>query len=382
MLATIAIPDAKVTGPAAFQVGVTMWADTSIKKTLGLAYPIIQGPFGGGVSSTQLVAAVSNAGGLGSFGANALSPAQITEVVADIRARTGKPFAINLWVMTEAEPALSAATFEKIAGWFAPYYRELALELPKPPARFAQDYAAQIEALLAARPPVASFVFGVPATDILQACREREIFTIGTATTVEEAEALEEAGLDAVVATGFEAGGHRPSFLRSAEASLTGTLALVPQVADRVKIPVIAAGAIADGRGVAAALALGAQAVQIGTAFLGCAESGAPAVHREMLFQPDVCDTQLTRVFSGRLVRAIRNRFMDDMSAHAVDLPPYPIQNWFSGSLRKAAIEQGRADFLSLQAGQGTRLLKEKTAQALMDKLVRETSAVLDAISR
>lgn len=359
-----------------------MWTNTPITKALDLLYPVIQGPFGGGVSSTQLVAAVSNAGGLGSFGANALSPAQITDVVTDIRAKTSRPFAINLWVMTEAEPGLNAATFEKVAGWFAPYYRELGLETPKPPARFAQDYAAQIEALLEAKPPVASFVFGIPSKDILQACRKRGIFTIGTATTVEEAEALEEAGLDAVVATGLEAGGHRPSFLRSAEDSLTGTLALVPQVADRIKIPVIAAGAIADGRGIVAALALGAQAVQIGTAFLGCAESGAPSVHREMLFQPEARDTQLTRVFSGRLVRAIRNRFMDDMTKHAADLPPYPIQNWFSGSLRKAAIEQGKADFLSLQAGQGAGLLKERTAQALMDKLVRETSTALNAISR
>lgn len=359
-----------------------MWTDTQITKALGLAYPIVQGPFGGGVSSTQLVAAVSNAGGLGSFGANALSPAQILEVCTDIRTKTRKPFALNLWVMTETEPNLSPDAFEQIAGWFGPYYRELGMEAPKPPARFAQDYGAQVEALLDAKPDVASFVFGIPSKDILQACRKRDIFTIGTATTVEEAEVLEEAGLDAIVATGFEAGGHRPSFLRPAEDSLTGTLALVPQVADRVKIPVIAAGAIADGRGMAAVLALGAQAVQIGTAFLGCDESGAPPVHRDMLFRPEASNTQLTRVFSGRLVRAIRNRFMEEMTVHAKSLQPYPIQNWFSGSLRKSAIALGKGEFLSLQAGQGARLLKDRTAQALMENLVRETSAVLAAFSR
>jgi len=358
-----------------------MWTETTITKALGIAYPIIQGPFGGGVSSTRLVAAVCNAGGLGSYGANALSPAQIRDIGADIRAKTDKPFAINLWVMTGAEPTLPPNMFQWITNRFAPYYRELGLEAPKPPARFAQDYEKQVEALLDVKPSVASFVFGIPSRGVLKACHERSIVTVGTATTVDEAKALEDAGLDAIVATGFEAGGHRPSFLKLAEDSLTGTLALIPQVVDHVKIPVIAAGAIADGRGVAAALALGAQAVQIGTAFLGCDESGAPSIHRDMLFQSDAKDTHLTRVFSGRLLRAIPNRFMEEMEDYAKDLPPYPIQNWFSGSLRKAAIEQGRGDFLSLQAGQGARLLKERTAKDLMEKLVRETSDVIGALS-
>lgn len=359
-----------------------MWNETRITKALGIACPIIQGPFGGGVSSVQLVAAVSNAGGLGSFGANALSPAQIRDVVADIRAKTGKPFAINLWVTDEDEPSLSASQFKLIADRFAPYYRELGLETPKPPARYSQDYKAQVEAVLEANPPVASFVFGIPAKEILHACRERNIFTIGTATTVDEAKASEEAGLDAIVATGFEAGGHRPSFLRSAEESLTGTLALVPQVVDNVSIPVIAAGGIADGRGIVAARALGAEAVQIGTAFLGCEESSAPAIHLEMLFRQEAKDTQLTRAFSGRLVCAIRNRFMDEVAADADTLPPYPFQNWFSGSLRKAAIEQGRGDLLSLQAGQIAPMLKEKTAKGLMTSLMRQTTAVLGELSR
>lgn len=354
-----------------------MWTDTGVTRRLGIACPIIQGPFGGGVSSTRLVATVSNAGGLGCYGANALSPEQIGEVAAEIRALTSKPFAFNLWVNTEAEPMLTPEMFERTIGWFQPYYRELGIDPPAFPSRFGQSYAAQIEAVLAVKPPVLSFVFGVPSAEILRECRSRNIVTIGTATTVDEARALDEAGLDAIVATGFEAGGHRASFLRAAEDSLTGMMALVPLVADAAKAPVIAAGGIADARGIVAALALGAQAVQIGTAFLACDESGAPSVHREMLRGDERKDTALSRVFSGRLARGIRNRFMEEMAAHEAELPPYPIRNWFSGTLRKAAIQQGRGDLLSLQAGQAAALVRHRSAAALVDALVRDTSALL-----
>src|SRR5882724_8120625 len=186
-----------------------MWTDTEITKRFGIAYPIIQGPLGGGVSSARLVAAVSNAGGLGSYGANSLPPAQIKEIAADIRARTNKPFAINLWVGQGAEARPSNKVLESTLAWFAPYYRELAIDPPEFPSAFGQDYEedyeAQVEAVLAVKPRVFSFVFGIPSSDVLRACREQSILTVGTATTVDEARALDEAGVNAIVATGFEA---------------------------------------------------------------------------------------------------------------------------------------------------------------------------------
>jgi nitronate monooxygenase len=359
-----------------------MWTRTDLTKLLGIEYPIVQGPFGGGVSSASLVAAVSNAGGLGSFGANALAPDQITAVAAAIRARTDKPFAFNLWVNPPDEPEVSPDRIDRALGWLAPYYRELGITPPVRPQRFTPDYQAQVAAVLAAAPRVFSFVFDVPGDDLVRECRDRGIVTIGTATTVDEAVALDRRGVSAIVATGSEAGGHRPSFLKSAEDSLTGTLALVPQVVDAVSVPVIAAGGIADARGVVAMLALGASAVQIGTAFLACDESGAPAAHRAALFGIEARDTALTRVFSGRLVRAIRNRYLDEMDRHAAELLPYPAQNWLSGTLRAAAVAQGRAEFLSLQAGQTTSLLRHRSAAALMDDIVRNVPLLLAKLSR
>ena len=358
-----------------------MWNHTAFTERVGIRYPIVQGPFGGGVSSASLVAAVSNAGALGSFGANALSPEQILDVALDIRKRTDKPFAFNLWVNPPEEPAISSADFTRALGWMAPYYRELGIEPPARPKRFAQDYQAQVDAVLAANPPVFSFVFGLPAPELVRECTKRGIFTIGTATTVDEAVALEKCGVSAIVATGFEAGGHRASFRLSAEESLTGTLALVPQVVDAVSLPVIAAGGIADARGVVAALALGATAVQIGTAFLACDESGAAKVHRDALFGAEARQTVLTRVFSGRLVRTIPNRYMNEMSARIAELLPYPSQNWLSGTLRAAATAQGRPEFLSLQAGQAAALIRHRTAGMVLEQIVSDVPSVISRIA-
>ncbi len=206
--------------------------------------------------------------------------------------------------------------------------------------------------------------------------------TIGNATTVDEARALEQAQVDAIVAVGFEAGGHSGSFLHASETSLIGSLALLPQVVDAVKLPVVAAGGIADARGIVAALALGAQAVQIGTAFLACNQSGAPAEHRDKLFSDAARDTALSRVFSGRLARGIRNRLMDEMTARVTDPLPYPLQNWFTDTFRKAAIERGRSDLMPLEAGQIAPLLSHRDAAALMAQLVRETPRILARLSR
>ena len=239
--------------------------------------------------------------------------------------------------------------------------------MPARPARFGPYYEEQIETVLELRPPVFSFVFGVPSADVLERCRSAGIATLGAATTAAEAKLLADAGVDMIVASGFEAGGHRVSFLQEPEDCLTGTMALIPQVVDTVKVPVIAAGGIADGRGIAAALKLGASAAQIGTAFLACEESNATPLHRAKLFSPDARRTTLTRAFTGRLARSIHNGFIDALRGKEKLLAPYPVQAWLTAQLKTAALAANRADVISLWSGQGAPLLKHRRARALLD---------------
>jgi len=353
-----------------------MWNDTEAARRLGIKHPIILGPFGG-ASSEKLVALVSELGGLGSYGANPLSGLHIKELAARLRRATQKPFAINLWVPTPDQPYREAPNFEAARDRLAPYFAELNLPLPPRPEHFGEYYGEQVEAMLEARPAVFSFVYGVPAPEILTECRRLEIVTLGTATTAEEAELLEKAGVDMVVATGSEAGGHRVSFLDRPEKVLTGLFGLVPQVVDRVKIPVIAAGGIADGRGVAAALTLGASGVQVGTAFLACDESAISSEYRHALFSAKAWDTCLTRAFTGRLARAVRNRFVEEMEEVGA-LAPYPVQSWLTSTIRSEARRQGRADLQNLWAGQATALLHHRSAAALFEALVSETASLMD----
>lgn len=347
------------------------FSNSRLAAALGIAHPIVQGPFGGGLSSVELAAAVSNLGGLGSFGAVNLAPDKIGPLVAALRAATSKPFNINLWVQDHDPGGLeiSDEAYARALDLMAPYFRDLGLDPPAKPARFHHPFAEQIDALIEAAPPVFSFVFGVPTPAILAACRRRHIFTIGTATTLAEAEALDAAGVDAIVATGMEAGGHRVSFIGAAEDNLTGTFALTQLVAARVKAPVIAAGGICDARGVAAARMLGADAVQIGTAFLACEESNAPAAHREKLFSADARRTVLTRAFTGRLARGIANRWVDELGPRAAELPPFPIQSWIAAQLKAAAAAAGRSDVISLWSGQIAPNLIHRTAGELMRSL-------------
>lgn len=347
------------------------WADTRVSGTLGIAWPIVQGPLGG-VPTQRLTAAVSRYGGLGSFGAHGLAPAEIRDVIAELRARTSAPFAINLWVSMEDEGARAAgeADFARSRRTIAPLLESLGAPLPayRPyvPIRFEH----QVRELIDARVPVFSFVFGVPPREILDECRARGIATIGAATTPDEAVVLEEAGVDVVAASGSEGGGHRGSFLRASEDSLTGTTSLVPQVVDRVSVPVVAAGGIADARGIAAALALGAEGVQIGTAFLACEESGASALHREAILGGHAGRTALTRGVTGRLARGIHNRALETLSAPDADLLPYPLQRQLVRHLTAAAEQAGRRDLVPMWAGQSANLVRHTKATELLDALV------------
>jgi nitronate monooxygenase len=241
----------------------------------------------------------------------------------------------------------------------------------------------QLAAVLDSGAAVFSFTFGLLPASAIEAIKGRGMFLIGTATTVEEAIALEQVGVDAVVTQGSEAGGHRSTFATPFEAGMVGTLALVPQVVDAVTVPVIASGGIMDGRGIAAALALGAHAVQMGTAFLTCDEAGIPPAYQEAILQAREHETRLTRAFSGRPARGIVNRFMTEVErADVTDaILPFPLQNALTRPLRTAAAQQGRAELLSLWAGQGVRLARRQTAATLIARLAHETEAVVQRLT-
>ncbi len=352
------------------------WNRNRLTAKLGIDYPIIQGPLGG-LSSQRLTAAVSNFGGLGSFGAHALAPEAIKDVIAQIRSLTSKPFAMNLWVSMEDEGARTSdeSAFNRS---LAPLAIHLAaLGAPRPvyqpysPTRFED----QARALLDAKVPAFSFIYGIPPREILEECRAKSIVTIGTATTPDEAASLQEAGVDAITASGFEAGGHRGSFLRAAEDSLTGTLSLVPQILDIVDVPVIAAGGIADARGVIATLALGAEAIQMGTVFLTCEESGASRLHREVLLGRNV-HTALTKGFTGRLARGIHNRLMEELNRKGTEILPYPLQRGLVRNLSIPAEAACRSDLLPLWAGQSANLSTCTDISAFLNSLVEEVSEI------
>lgn len=353
-----------------------MWYQNKLTQKLKISYPIIQGPFGGGFSTVQLASAVSNAGGLGSFGAHNLSSRQIVSTVHEIRAKTDKPFAINLWVSSEDANLyqVDRAEFERIARFYNPFFEAAGVPAPAFPEKFGEKFEDQVEAIFDSKPAVFSFVFGLPSADILERCRRNGILTIAAATTVDEAIAAENAGVDALVVTGFEAGGHRPSFLKSAEASLMGLSTLLPLVRERIKIPVIAAGGISNGRGILAARTLGADGFQLGTAFLACEESGASKLHKEIIFSEKAKHTVLTRNYSGRLARFIENEFIRNTKENKTPYLPYPAQNYLLAGFKKATALQGLMEMTPLYAGQGAPLLKFKTTADLMKSLIQEIS--------
>jgi nitronate monooxygenase len=262
----------------------------------------------------------------------------------------------------------------------APFYTELGLQRPVAPAVPADPFADQLPAVLESGASVFSFTSGIPPGDALAAIRGRGMLLAGTATTVDEARALEDAGVDAVVAQGSEAGGHRGTFAGAFEMAMVGTMALVPQVADAVSIPVVASGGIMDGRGIAAALALGADAAQMGTAFLTCAEAGVADVYKDAIVAAGAHQTRLTRAFSGRPARGIVNRFMVEIE-EAGTILPFPYQNALTRPMRLAAAEQGRAEFLSLWAGQGAPRAGRQPAAELVARLAEEAGAVIKGLA-
>jgi nitronate monooxygenase len=356
-----------------------MWNKNRITDLLGIEYPIMQGPFGGGLSTVELTTTVSRLGGLGGFGAYTLSPQEIYNIHQEITSKTDKPYNLNLWVndhdMIDEEH--TKKQYEKASEIFKPYFDLADTEIPPLPPSFESRFQNQLQVIFDIQPKVFSFMFGLLDVDIIEDLHKQGTVVLGNATTLDEAIALENIGVDIIVASGFESGGHRPSFLDRSELSTTGTFVLVQLIKDKVKIPVVAAGGIASGRGIAGAFTLGAEAVQIGTAFLATEESGALPVHKEFLFSDAAKSTTLSRAYTGRLGRGITTIITRELLAATDKTLPFPLQTHFMGALRKAALEQQKNDLVFFWSGQIAPILKHKKTSVLMKSLIEEASELL-----
>jgi len=343
-----------------------------------LPIPIVQSPMVG-ASTLEMALAVSQAGGMGFVGAGAMAPADIEAEVRRFRAASDRPFGVNLFVLEPAKPSQDEvdAAIERLRPW----YERLGLEPPAPPNDYAPDFTAQFAALLRAAPPVASFTFERIRAEQVQALHAAGTYVVGTATTVAEARAWADVGVDAISAQGAEAGGHRGTFLKSADESLIGTFALVGGIKQAVDLPVIAAGGIMDGRGVAAALALGAVAAQMGTAFLLADQSSASMTWRKAFEAAGDDPTRLTRALTGRYARGVENRFMSTMRPIEGEVPAYPVQNRLTQPLRAAGAKAGDPEVLSLWAGQGVKQAGTGDAGELVKRWWAEAKAAAKDLS-
>lgn len=343
-----------------------------------LRLPLVQAPMAGGATPPALVAAVSEAGGLGSLAGALLSPDRLEADVAAIRSRTPAPFAVNLFILPSVLEVDDQAV-EVALRHLAPLHVALGLPPPAVPSRWCEDFAAQFETVLRLAPPVASFTFGVLTPAQVHLLHEADCCVVGTATSLEEGEAWVAAGADAVCAQGVEAGGHRGGFL--GEDANLGTLALTRLLVQRLPVPVIAAGGIMDGAGMAAALALNASACQLGTAFLRCPECGIAPAWKAALATADASSTRLTRAFSGRWARGLENDYMRRMAPVQADLPAYPVMNALTGALRAEATRQGNTACMSLWAGQGVALGRALPVAELVATLAEELATAGQALA-
>jgi nitronate monooxygenase len=340
-------------------------------EELGVRLPILQAPMAG-VQGSALAVAVSNAGGLGALPCAMLSPDAMRNELIAIRAQTDKPFNVNFFC--HAAPAPNTERENAWRAKLAPYYRELGLDVSAiAPAAGRAPFNAELADVVAEfRPAVVSFHFGLPSAELLARVRSCGSKILSSATNVEEARWLEERGVDAIIAQGLEAGGHRGMFLSDDLDTQVGTFALVPQIVKAVKTPVIAAGGIADAKGVKAALALGAVAVQVGTAFLLCPEATTSALHRAALKSQAACHTAVTNVFTGRPARGIVNRIMKEVGPMSEVAPAFPLAATTIAPLRARAESRGRIDFSPLWAGQNASGCKEIPAAQLTQELAAE----------
>ena len=353
-----------------------MWRDRRVLDLLGIDVPIVQAPMAG-AQLGSMAAAVSAAGGLGSLPCAMLTPEHIKREVDIIRQQTARPFNLNFFCHTQ--PSSDPERERKWQARLAPYYQELGADMNAPPGAARLPFnEALCEMMVDLRPPVISFHFGLPAMEFVQRLKAVDCVILSSATTIAEALWLEAHGVDAIIAQGYEAGGHRGMFLSDDVATQVGTMALVPQMVDAVKVPVIAAGAITDARAIAAALMLGAAAVQIGTAYLFCPEATISTMHRDALKKARDDGSVLTNVMTGRPARGLLNRLIREIGPISPEAPTFPLAAGAIQPLRQAAEAQGSGDFSPLWSGQSARLGREMDAGRLTTTLASETLTLLN----
>jgi nitronate monooxygenase len=357
-----------------------MWPDRRILNLFKTEFPIVQAPMAGAMDA-DLVIAAAQGGALGSLPCAMLSAEKAREQVQIIRQRVSAPINMNFSCQkaVDADPAQEAIWRQRLS----PYYKELGLD-PNAPVNVANRApfdGAACEVVEELKPEIVSFHYGLPDNKLLARVKAAGSKIMSSATTVREAIWLEEHGVDAIIAQGTEAGGHRGTFLTTDFASQAGTFALVPQVVDAVRVPVIAAGGIADGRGIAAAFALGAAGVQIGTAYLRCPESKVSAPARTLLAQGRDDSTVITNVMTGRPARGLVNRVMRELGPISPDAPEFPHAATSLGPLKAAAEKQGKLDFTNLWAGQAVRLGRDMPAAALTRALAGSALARLSKMA-
>ena len=344
-----------------------------------LTIPIVQGPMLG-VSGVDLVVAVSRAGGLGSLAAAGLAAPAMRDAIRAIRAATERPFLVNIFVLEPAspDPAVVASAIERLRPWRERY----GLPPQTAPTKWAESFVDQFAVMLEEAPPFLSFTFGILTRAQVAALQARGSRVIGTATTLAEARAWAAVGADAICAQGFEAGGHRGTFLKDVSESLVGTLSLTRSIVAALELPVIAAGGVTDGPAIAAVLALGASAAQIGTAYLLADEALTSAVWRKAINEAGDDPTRPTRAISGRYARGIDNEFMRAMRPIEAEIPAYPVQNALTQELRAAATRANSPDVLSLWAGQSVGLARPGKAAEITETLWRDAREALRAKAR
>ncbi|EWH21235.1 nitronate monooxygenase [Bacillus haynesii] len=336
-------------------------------ERLSLSKPVIQAPMAGGPTTPRLAAAVSDSGGLGSLASGYLTPEVLQQQILETKKLTSAAFQVNLFIPEKRE-TVSREEYER---WLEKIPLARSASSVADEKQDWDDFYEKIEIILKEGISAVSFTFGPPPADAVKELKNRNCCLMGTAVSVEEAVLLEELGMDVIVVQGSEAGGHRGAFLKTKGEPSVGSMALIPQAADHVSVPVIAAGGIFDKRGVAAAFALGAQGVQIGTAFLTCEESGTHPAYKQKLLEAVETDTRLTRLFSGKPARGIVNQWMEDRRSDEAEALPYPLQNTLTQPMRKQAKLEGNTDSMSLWSGQGVRAsVQQTTVKELMDQLV------------
>ncbi len=348
----------------------------SLNMSLHISLPLIQAPMAGGATTPELVAAVSNAGALGSFAAGYLAADDMRKSIHRIRQLTNKPFAVNLFIPEKYYA--TAKQLEKSRDIIQTVCHELNLTISIPSPPYAPVFEEQLQVLLEEKIPIFSFTFGIPSTEWIEKFKMNRTTLMGTATTLEEAILLEKSGIDMIIAQGSEAGGHRGTFLGTAEEALHPLSALILLLQGQVHVPIIAAGGIMHANDIIAALTSGAAAVQMGTAFLCCAESGIHPLYKKALLNTSPNNTVLTRAFSGKSARGIRNQFVTRMQpyeqAHAKDILDYPIQHALTIAMRKEAQRQNNIEFMSLWAGDAAHLCQSLPVAQLIAELSEEVS--------